>query len=87
LTVHKAGNQWSVSERASYPADVVKLRKLLLSLPRCQDRGGENVSTRRDSQASASRIPVEPRGGRRGHVVWPQVEKALGDRGQIGGRR
>jgi hypothetical protein len=32
LTVHKAGNQWSVAERADYPADVAKLRKLLLSL-------------------------------------------------------
>jgi hypothetical protein len=32
LTVHKTGNQWSVAERADYPADVAKLRKLLLSL-------------------------------------------------------
>jgi hypothetical protein len=32
LTVHKTGDQWSVAERADYPADVAKLRKLLLSL-------------------------------------------------------
>jgi hypothetical protein len=32
LTVHNTGNQWSVAERADYPADVTKLRKLLLSL-------------------------------------------------------
>jgi hypothetical protein len=32
LTVHNTGDQWSVAERADYPADVAKLRKLLLSL-------------------------------------------------------
>jgi len=32
LTLHKTGSQWSVAERADYPADVAKLRKLLLSL-------------------------------------------------------
>ncbi|MDP9011016.1 MAG: DUF4340 domain-containing protein [Pseudomonadota bacterium] len=32
VTVHKQGEQWTVAERAEYPADVPKLRKLLLSL-------------------------------------------------------
>jgi len=32
LTLHKTGQQWSVAERADYPADVSKLRKLLESL-------------------------------------------------------
>jgi hypothetical protein len=32
VTVHKQGEQWTVAERANYPADVAKLRKLLLSL-------------------------------------------------------
>jgi hypothetical protein len=32
VTVHKQGEQWTVAERANYPADVPKLRKLLLSL-------------------------------------------------------
>jgi hypothetical protein len=32
LTVHKTGADWTVAERADYPADVGKLRKLLLSL-------------------------------------------------------
>jgi hypothetical protein len=32
VTLHKIGTQWTVAERADYPADVVKLRKLLLSL-------------------------------------------------------
>jgi hypothetical protein len=32
VTVHKQGEQWTVAERANYPADVSKLRRLLLSL-------------------------------------------------------
>jgi hypothetical protein len=32
LTLHKTGEQWTVAERADYPADVAKIRKLLLSL-------------------------------------------------------
>src|SRR5580704_13639807 len=32
VTVHKQGEQWTVAERANYPADVAKLRNLLLAL-------------------------------------------------------
>jgi hypothetical protein len=32
VTVHKIGDRWSVAQRADYPADVAKLRKLLASL-------------------------------------------------------
>jgi hypothetical protein len=32
VTVHKQAEQWTVAERANYPADVAKLRKLLLAL-------------------------------------------------------
>ncbi|HEY6618874.1 MAG TPA: DUF4340 domain-containing protein [Steroidobacteraceae bacterium] len=32
VTVHKQGDVWTVAERANYPADVSKLRKLLVSL-------------------------------------------------------
>jgi hypothetical protein len=32
VTVHKQGDEWTVAERANYPADVSKLRKLLLAL-------------------------------------------------------
>jgi hypothetical protein len=32
VTVHKQGEQWTVAERADYPADVPKVRKLLLAL-------------------------------------------------------
>jgi Domain of unknown function (DUF4340) len=32
VTVHKQGEQWTVAERANYPADASKVRKLLLTL-------------------------------------------------------
>jgi hypothetical protein len=32
VTLHKQGDQWTVAERGEYPADVAKLRKLLLAL-------------------------------------------------------
>jgi hypothetical protein len=32
VTLHKAGGQWSVAERADYPADTAKLRRLLRAL-------------------------------------------------------
>jgi hypothetical protein len=32
VTIHKQGEQWTVAERADYPADTSKLRKLLLAL-------------------------------------------------------
>jgi hypothetical protein len=32
VSLHKKGEQWTVAQRADYPADVSKLRKLLLSL-------------------------------------------------------
>ncbi len=32
LTVHKTADQWTVAERNDYPADVAKLRKVLMAL-------------------------------------------------------
>jgi hypothetical protein len=32
VTVHRQGEHWTVAERADYPADTMKLRKLLLAL-------------------------------------------------------
>jgi hypothetical protein len=32
VTIHKQGEQWTVAQRADYPADVSKLRRLLLAL-------------------------------------------------------
>jgi hypothetical protein len=38
VTLHKQGEQWTVAERADYPADVPKLRKLLLTLSEARIR-------------------------------------------------
>ena len=38
VTVHKQGEQWTVAERANYPADVAKLRNLLLALSEAKIR-------------------------------------------------
>jgi hypothetical protein len=38
VTVHKQGETWTVLERADYPADVPKLRKLLLTLSEAKIR-------------------------------------------------
>jgi hypothetical protein len=32
VTLHRTGEQWTVAERADYPADVAKIRRLLLAL-------------------------------------------------------
>jgi len=85
LTVHKAGNQWSVAERADYPADVVKLRKLLLSL-----RDARIVEEKTSDPARFASIgvedPVEPAAaGAEVTVVGPSekhsviVGKSVGD--------
>jgi hypothetical protein len=38
VTLHKQGEQWTVEQRANYPADLPKLRKLLLSLSEAKIR-------------------------------------------------
>jgi hypothetical protein len=54
LTLHNTGNQWSVAERADYPADVAKLRKLLLSL-----RDAKIVEEKTSDPARFASIGVE----------------------------
>jgi hypothetical protein len=54
LTLHKAGQQWSVAERADYPADVSKLRQLLVSL-----RDAKIVEAKTADPARFSAIGVE----------------------------
>ena len=49
VTVHKQGEQWTVAERADYPADVVKVRKLLLALSDAKIR--EEKTSNPDSYA------------------------------------
>jgi hypothetical protein len=54
VTVHKVARQWAVAERADYPADVVKLRKLLLALS-----DAKIVEEKTSSPANFSIIGVE----------------------------
>jgi hypothetical protein len=49
VTVHKQGEQWTVAERADYPADVPKLKKLLLALSDAKIR--EEKTSNPDSYA------------------------------------
>jgi hypothetical protein len=54
VTLHKVADQWTVAERAEYPADVAKLRKLLLSLG-----DAKIVEDKTSNPASFSSIGVE----------------------------
>jgi hypothetical protein len=54
LTLHKTGEQWTVKERMGYPADVAKIRTLLLSL-----RDAKIVEEKTADPARFSTIGVE----------------------------
>jgi hypothetical protein len=54
VTIHKQADQWTVKERADYPADVSKLRKLLLAL-----RDASIVEEKTSNPASYPIIGVE----------------------------
>ncbi|MGO9036708.1 MAG: DUF4340 domain-containing protein [Steroidobacteraceae bacterium] len=54
VTVHKVAGQWTVAERDDYPADVAKLRKLLLALGEAKI-----VEEKTSSPANFSIIGVE----------------------------
>ncbi len=54
VTVHKVAGQWAVAERDDYPADVAKLRKLLLALA-----DAKIVEEKTSSPANFSVIGVE----------------------------
>ncbi len=54
LTLHKDGQRWSVAERADYPADVSKLRLLLVAL-----RDAKIVESKTADPARFSQIGVE----------------------------
>jgi hypothetical protein len=49
VTVHRQGEQWTVAERADYPADLPKLKKLLLALSDAKIR--EEKTSNPDSYA------------------------------------
>jgi hypothetical protein len=54
VTIHKQGDEWTVAERANYPADVSKLRNLLLSL-----RDAKILEEKTSNPANYSIIGVE----------------------------
>jgi hypothetical protein len=54
LTVHQQGSRWTVAQRGDYPADVSKLRKLLLALS-----DAKIVEEKTSNPASYSVIGVE----------------------------
>jgi hypothetical protein len=54
LTVHKVGNQWTVAELQDYPADVSKLRTLLLSL-----RDAKTIEEKTSDPARYATLGVE----------------------------
>lgn len=77
LTVHKVGDQWSVAERADYPADTAKLRKLLLSL-----RDAKIIEEKTSDPARFASIGVEDpaapgAAGTEITVVGPAAKRAL----------
>jgi hypothetical protein len=85
VTVHKQGEQWTVAERANYPADVAKLRKLLLAMSEAKIREEKTsnpanyaiIGVEDPSQAGATgaQLEVTARDGK--HAVI--VGKAIGD--------
>jgi hypothetical protein len=54
VTVHKTGDAWAVAERAEYPADVTKIRKLVLAL-----RDAKIIEEKTADPARFSAIGVE----------------------------
>ena len=60
VTVHKQGEQWSVAQRADYPADVLKLRKLLQALNDAKIRE-EKTSNPANYSIIGVEDPLKPR--------------------------
>ena len=60
VTIHKRGDQWTVAERADYPADILKLRKLLQSLNDAKIRE-EKTSNPANYSIIGVEDPLKPR--------------------------
>jgi hypothetical protein len=85
VTVHKQGEQWTVAERANYPADVSKLRRLLLSLSDAKIREEKTSDPAKYSiigvedptkpGATGAQIEVIAKGGKRDLIVGKTVEQ------------
>jgi Domain of unknown function (DUF4340) len=83
VTVHKQGEQWSVAERADYPADPLKLRKLLLALSDAKIREEKTsnpasysiigVEDPRKPGASGAQIEVVAQDGKHDLIIGKSV--------------
>ena len=83
LTLHKTGQQWTVAERADYPADVSKLRNLLVSLRDVRIVEEKTVDPARfpqigvedpvDAGAAGAEISVVTAGGKSAVIVGKAV--------------
>jgi hypothetical protein len=83
LTLHKAGQQWSVAERADYPADVSKLRQLLVSLRDARIVEAKTTDAARfpligvedpvDAGAAGAEVAVLTAGGKSAVIVGKSV--------------
>jgi hypothetical protein len=85
VTVHKQGEQWTVAERAEYPADVPKLRKLLLALgdakvreEKTSDPANYSIIGVEDPTkpgATGSQVEVIAKNGKQDIIVGKPVEQ------------
>jgi len=85
VTVHKQGEQWTVAERANYPADVPKLRKLLLALSDAKIREEKTsdpanysiigVEDPTKPGATGAQIELLAKGGKQDLIVGKPVEQ------------
>ena len=83
LTLHKAGQRWSVAERADYPADVSKLRLLLVALRDARIVEAKTVDPARfpqigvedpvDAGAAGAEVAVLTAGGQSAVIVGKAV--------------
>jgi hypothetical protein len=85
VTVHKRGEQWTVAERANYPADVPKVRKLLLALSDAKIREEKTsdpanysiigVEDPTKPGATGAQIELITKQGKQGVIVGKPVEQ------------
>jgi hypothetical protein len=83
VTLHKVGQQWSVAERADYPADVSKLRLLLVALRDARIVEAKTTDPARfpvigvedpvDAGAAGAEVTVSTAGGKSAVIVGKSV--------------
>jgi hypothetical protein len=83
VTLHRQGEQWTVAERANYPADVSKLRRLLLALSDARIREEKTSNPASYSvigvedpalpNAAAAQVEVTARDGKHAVIVGKPV--------------